>query len=134
MLPRINGEFRVGSDPSLKFSQAGKPFGNFRAVASARKEVNGEWTTTDEIWVTVTVFGKTAEMVADHVTKGALVLIEGRVSEESWEKDGETRKSVKVIADSVGLIPKVQSNTQSQPQQQQADPWASAPSSTEPPF
>lgn len=134
MLPRINGEFRVGSDPSLKFSQAGKPFGNFRAVASARKEVNGEWTTTDEIWVTVTVFGKTAEMVADHVTKGALVLIEGRVSEESWEKDGETRKSVKVIADSVGLIPKVQSNTQSQPRQQQADPWASAPSSTEPPF
>lgn len=132
MLPRIGGEFRVGSDPTLRFSQAGKPFGNFRAVASARKEVNGEWTTTDEIWVTVTVFGKMAEMVADQITKGTVVYVDGRVAEDKYTtKEGVERTGIKVFADTVAVVPKAP--TASQPQQSAPDPWASQPT-TEPPF
>lgn len=133
-LPRISGEFRVGSDPTLRFSEAGKPFGNFRAVASARKEVNGEWTTTDEIWLTVTVFGKTAEMVADSVAKGDLVYVDGRVADDKYTtKEGVERSNTKVMADVVALIPKAPTTKQAAPQAND-NPWDSGNQSTAPDF
>jgi single-strand DNA-binding protein len=42
-------------------------------------------------------FGKTAELVADHLSKGDQLTINGRLQIDEWEKNGEKRTAPKII-------------------------------------
>ena len=46
-----------------------------------------------------TAFGKTAETMANFMHKGSKVLIEGQLTQSSYEKDGQKRTSTDVIVD-----------------------------------
>jgi single-strand DNA-binding protein len=46
-----------------------------------------------------TAFGKTAETMANFLHKGSKVLIEGQLTQSSYEKDGQKRTSTDVIVD-----------------------------------
>lgn len=147
-LPKVSGVFRVGSDYEIRFAPSGIAVGSFRAVGSQSKKLdNGDWETTAEIWVSVTVFGKLAEVYAElGIVKGVEVDVLGNISIEEWEtKDNEKRTTVKIIADAVGVRPKRDRDgqqTQSAPVQQAApqgrqgdpDPWGGTPASDDPPF
>ena len=50
------------------------------------------------------MFGKTAEVVRDYVHKGDPIHIEGRISNRSWEKDGQKQYRTEVIVDSLILL------------------------------
>jgi single-strand DNA-binding protein len=50
------------------------------------------------------MFGKTAETVANHSGKGRKVLVEGRIKQERWEKDGNPRSAVRIIVDHVEFL------------------------------
>lgn len=50
------------------------------------------------------MFGKTAENVANHSGKGRKVLVEGRIKQERWEKDGNPRSAVRIIVDHVEFL------------------------------
>lgn len=52
----------------------------------------------------VVMFGKLAESVANHSSKGRKVLIEGRIKQERWDKDGRTNSAVRVYAESVEFL------------------------------
>ncbi|WP_438446839.1 single-stranded DNA-binding protein [Gorillibacterium sp. sgz5001074] len=52
----------------------------------------------------VEMWGKTAENVANHSGKGRKVLIEGRLKVDTWEKDGQKRSQVKVVAEVVEFL------------------------------
>lgn len=104
MLPVVNGEFRAGTDATLRFSPSGLAISEFRGVASSRKKNDeGEWQDDKSVWLTFVAFGKLAENVAESVTKGKLVNVTGKLSMEEWEKDGEKRTTYKVACDFVGL-------------------------------
>jgi single-strand DNA-binding protein len=106
VLPKVTGEFRVASDPTLRFSPSGMPISEFRVVADKKKkdEASGEWVDDKVCWLTVVVFKKMAENVAESITKGSLVTVTGNLQTESYEtKEGEKRQAYKVIADNVGL-------------------------------
>lgn len=105
MLPRITGEFTVGSDPELRFAPSGIAVASFSAVADkSKKNESGEWEKDKEIWVRVTAFKQMAEHVAESVTKGSRVVISGQISLSDWEdKDGNKRTSAEVIADDIGV-------------------------------
>ena len=49
-------------------------------------------------------FGKTAELVATYKHKGDQVGVSGRLKQERWEKDGEKRSAVRIIADRVTFV------------------------------
>ena len=56
-------------------------------------------------WHTVTCWNKTAELVHKYLSKGRQVYIEGRLQYDSWEdKDGNSRKKAKIVADSVQFL------------------------------
>lgn len=146
-LPKVSGVFRVGSDYEIRFAPSGIAVGTFRCVGSQSKKLdNGEWETTAEIWVSVTVFGKLAEVYAEMgIEKGVEVDVLGNISLEEWTtKEGEKRSGVKIIADAVGVRPKRERDgqqTRSAPAQQAAgrsgdpDPWGgTTESQSEPPF
>lgn len=49
-------------------------------------------------------FGKTAELVAQYKRKGEQVGVSGRLKQERWEKDGQKRSAVRIIAERVTFI------------------------------
>ena len=55
-------------------------------------------------FVNCEVYGKQAENCGQYLSKGRQVLIEGRLRYESWEKDGQKRNALKVVADRVQFL------------------------------
>ena len=91
---------RLTADSTLKETNSGTQICNFRlAVNDRRKEDN-------TIFLNVVVFGKQAEVLAEHLTKGKLVGVTGRLDVETYEKDGVKRDSISVIANDIQLGPK----------------------------
>lgn len=73
------------------------------AVNDKRKNQQGEW--IEEVtFVDITLWGRTAEIAAEYLTKGAPVLIEGRLKLDSWEKDGKKNYKLKVVGENMRLL------------------------------
>lgn len=49
----------------------------------------------------VTIFGKAGENVAKYLSKGSGVVLSGKLRYESWEKDGQKRSKVSIVAHDV---------------------------------
>ncbi len=74
------------------------------AINDKRKNAAGEWQ-EETTFVDVTLWGRTAEVAAEYLAKGATVLIEGRLKLESWEtKQGEKRSKLKVVAERLQML------------------------------
>jgi single-strand DNA-binding protein len=146
----LNG--RLTKDPELRYSANGKPLARFSVVTSRRVKdpQSGEWGEQDVTFWDVVAFGQLGENVAESLVKGSAVLVTGRAAQEEWTtKEGEKRRSMKVVADEVApslrfATCKVARSERSRPAagngshgQADADPWATeAPGgySQEPPF
>lgn len=105
MFCKVIAAGNLGKDPEVRY------LGNGTAVASFSLAVNRQWTDKqsgekkkETTWIPVEVFGKTAEVVAEYLKKGSQALIEGRLKLDQWEKDGQKKERMKVIADEVRFI------------------------------
>lgn len=72
---------------------------NNNVVTSFSIAVNGIKDHTD--FFNVQTWGKTAEFVAKYLKKGSQVVVDGRLSQQIWEKDGEKHYDVVIVADNV---------------------------------
>jgi single-strand DNA-binding protein len=92
-------------DPELKYLPSGMAVADIGlAVNDRRKNANGEWI-EETTFVDITLFGRTAEVVGEYVTKGSPLFIEGRLKFESWETaDHQKRSKLKVIGDRIQLL------------------------------
>ena len=73
------------------------------AVNDKRKNQQGEW--IDEVtFVDITLWGRTAEIAAEYLTKGSPALIEGRLKLDTWEKDGKKNYKLKVVGEVLRLL------------------------------
>ena len=52
--------------------------------------------------IKVKAFKDLAEQIGNSVTKGDRLIVTGRLTEERWEKDGETKRRMVLIADAIG--------------------------------
>jgi single-strand DNA-binding protein len=154
MLPQINGEFRVVADPELRFAPSGTPVASMRVVANSRKKNDaGEWVDDKVCWLRVVAFNRLAENIAESLTQGALIVVEGRLQTEQWEdrETHEKKSSYTIMADRVGPSlafkgARILEAERQQGQQQQSssgggvsapteDPWGTPPpQGDEPPF
>lgn len=74
------------------------------AVNDRRKNAKGEWV-DETTFVDVTLWGRTAEVASEYLSKGAPVFIEGRLKLDTWEnKDGEKRSKLRVVGETLRLI------------------------------
>ena len=55
-------------------------------------------------WHHLAAFGKQAKLCAEYLHKGDLVCVEGRVDRKKYEKDGETKHSVTIIAERITFL------------------------------
>lgn len=67
-------------------------------------------------------FGKTAELVADYLSKGDQLTINGRLQIDEWEKNGEKRTAPKIIVNGFDKMwpPKQQEGTSPEQQEEKA--------------
>jgi single-strand DNA-binding protein len=96
----------MGRDPELKFAKSGKAWAKFPIAVTERKKDGDEWVDGDTAWYDVITFGTMAEQATDNLRKGNRVLVQGTLKRSEWTNDaGETKVSMEITADTVGLVP-----------------------------
>lgn len=89
---------RLTRDPELRYTQSGAAVCSFSlAVERDYKNSNNEKETD---FFDVTAWRNTAEYIAKYFKKGRMCIVMGRLQADTYEKNGEQRKVVKIIADS----------------------------------
>ena len=91
-------------DPEVRYTQGGTAVSEIGlAVNDKRKDAKGEWI-EETTFVDVTLLGRTAEIAGEYLGKGSSVLIEGRLKLDSWEKDGQKRSKLRVVAENMRML------------------------------
>ena len=91
-------------DPELRHTGSGTSVCGMRvAVNSRRKDRDGNWNDKAN-YFDVTVFGAQGENCANYLSKGRPVAVEGRLDWQEWEKDGQKRSKVEIIANTVQFL------------------------------
>ena len=95
----------LGQDPEMRHSQSGQPRTSFR-VASNRRYSTGAGEQREETqWFNVTAWGRLAETCSQHLSRGQMVYVEGRVqAREYTDRSGEKRFSMDVNAADVQFL------------------------------
>ena len=92
---------RLGKDPEVRSTQAGKTVASFSVAVD---DGWGDKKKTD--WWDVEVWGKTAEAVGRLVTSGKRVTVTGSLKKDEWQDktSGEKRSRTKILANQVDII------------------------------
>ena len=138
---------RLTRDPELRYGASGTAVVKFAVVTSRRvkDKQTGEYADADTTFWDCVAFGQLAEGCAESLEKGTAVVLQGNAAQEEWTtKDGDKRRSMKVVCEDVApslrfASAKVTRSTRdkpaSQPSQPADDPWASdAANDSAPPF
>lgn len=104
MLNKVELIGYLGGDPDIRFTQEQEPVARVRLATSETWKKNGEKQEKTE-WHNLVFFGKLAEVVRDHLKKGALVYVEGSLHTRPWEKDGETRYTTEIYVKEMKMFP-----------------------------
>jgi single-strand DNA-binding protein len=94
---------RLTRDPELRYVPSGHPVASFSlAVDRPFANQQGERETD---FIDIVAWRKLAEQVSQHLSKGRLVAVEGRLQIRSYEtQDGQKRKVAEVVADGVRFL------------------------------
>ena len=95
----------LGRDPELRHTPNGQAVVNFTlATSETWTDKSGERQERTE-WHRIVVWGKTAEMCNQYLSKGRTVYVEGRIQTREWEdKDGNKRYTTEINASTVNFI------------------------------
>lgn len=96
----VQGNLTRDAADDMKFSQNNTAFGTFTLAVSRSYKEGDEWKDHTSFFK-VKGFGKGYENATKHMTKGSSVIVEGHLEQECWEKDGQKRSEVVVIADKI---------------------------------
>ena len=104
-LNSVNMMGNLTRDPELKYLPSGKSvcaisIANNRVYTSKGEKV------TEVSYFDVDVWGPAGENCAKYLTKGSGIIVEGRLRQDRWEKDGKTQSRVRIMANSVHFLPK----------------------------
>lgn len=92
-------------DAELRSTASGTPVLSFSVAVNDRRKNNqtGEWEDVPN-FIDCTLFGKYGQSIAQYMTKGAKVAVEGKLRWSQWERDGQKRSKVEVMAETVELM------------------------------
>lgn len=94
----------VTRDIQLKYTPAGLAVTEVGlAMNDRRKNAQGEWV-DEAVFVDVTLWGRTAEVAGEYLSKGSPLFVEGRLKLDTWEKEGEKKSKLRVVGERIQLI------------------------------
>ena len=109
------------ADPELRFTPSGAAVANFTVASTPRiyDRQSGEWKDGEALFLRCNIWREAAENVAESLTRGARVIVTGRLKQRSFEtREGEKRTVVEVEVDEIGPVAAVRhrQGQQGQPQ------------------
>lgn len=94
----------VGRDPEVRYMANGNMVVNFSVATTESYKKDGEWVNNTE-WHNLVAFRKTAEYIGNHIAKGNMVYVEGKLQTRSWEdKEGVKRYTTEVLIDTIRKV------------------------------
>jgi single-strand DNA-binding protein len=90
-------------DPELRYIPSGTAVSEIGLAVNDRVKKGDQWV-DETTFVDVTLWGRTAEVANEYLSKGSNILIEGRLKLDSWEKDGQKRSKLRVVADKMQML------------------------------
>ena len=109
---RVTLSGNIGRDPELKSTQSGTSILNFSLAVNERIKKGDNWEDYTN-WVDVVIFGRRADSLGKILAKGMKITLDGHLRYNSWERDGQKRSKLEVIADDVDIMQR-RDNHQSQ--------------------
>lgn len=112
-------------DAELRSTASGTPVMQFGVAVNDRVKngASGEWEDRPN-FIDCTMFGARAEKIAQYLSKGSKVTVEGKLRWSQWEKDGEKRSKLEVVVDEIEFLSRSEAapseNPSSYPSQAQA--------------
>jgi single-strand DNA-binding protein len=136
----------LAADPEIKYVTSGDPVATFTVMSTPRTydKTSGQWKDGEALALRCQIWRQAAENVAESLTKGARVIVQGRLKQRSFTtQDGEKRTVIEVDADEIGpslryataTVRKASRSNGGEPVTTRAgDPWARPAFTDEPPF
>jgi single-strand DNA-binding protein len=94
----------ITRDIELKYTPSGLAVTDIGlAVNDKRKNQAGEWI-EETTFVDVTLWGRTAEVAGEFLSKGSPIFIEGRLKLDTWETDGQKRSKLRVVGERMQMV------------------------------
>lgn len=89
---------RLTREPELKYGASGSAYCKFTlAVNRMKKDDPADF-------IFCSAFGKTAELIAQYVKKGNQLGVQGRIQQDTYEKDGEKISKTGVTVDKIEFL------------------------------
>lgn len=99
---------RLTRDPDLKYTSNGNAVSRM-TIAVDRKYKDSEGNKKVD-FIPIIAWRKLGEIVAEHMTKGKLIAVEGALEIRSYEDQGEKKYIAEVIADDIRFLDKIDKN------------------------
>lgn len=93
------------SDPELRFTPSGSAVANFTIASTPRTfdRQSNEWKDGETLFLRASIWREAAENVAESLTKGTRVIVEGRLKSRTYDtKEGEKRTVMELEVDEIG--------------------------------
>src|SRR3954451_1462850 len=90
-------------DPELRYIPSGTAVSDIGLAVNDRIKRGDQWV-DETTFVDVTLWGRTAEVANEYLSKGSPVLIEGRLKLDRWEKDGQKHSKLRVTAEKMQML------------------------------
>lgn len=94
-------------DPEVRYTTGGTAVTDVSlAINRYRTDKNTNQRIEETTFVEVTLWGRTAEIAGEYLSKGRPILIEGRLQQDQWEdkETGQKRSKLKVVGESMQLL------------------------------
>lgn len=89
----------LGKDPELKFTAGGNAIATLTLATSYRAKTDDGYEDKTE-WHRLVCFGKRAEVLGEHCSKGSKLCVLGRLSTRKWQdKEGVDRYTTEVVVE-----------------------------------
>ena len=93
------------ADPELRFTPSGAAVASFTVASTPRTfdRQSGEWKDGEALFLRCNIWRQAAENVAESLTRGARVIVNGRLKQRSFEtREGEKRTVVELDVEEIG--------------------------------
>ncbi|MEI8012410.1 MAG: single-stranded DNA-binding protein [Candidatus Omnitrophota bacterium] len=104
-LNSVNIMGNLTRDPELKNTPSGKTVCTL-SIANNRIYSKNNERVTEVSYFDIEVWGPMAENCGKYLKKGSGIIVEGRLKQDRWEKDGKTQSRVRISANNIHFMPK----------------------------
>ena len=96
---------RLGRDPEMRYTPSGRPVTTFSVATSRTWSTSEGGRRTETEWFNVVAWSNLAEICKQHLTKGRLVYIEGRLQTRQWDDpEGNKHSSTEIVANEMIML------------------------------